>query len=159
MKLQVIPGPLPYLSFCDITLPRTTFQCSVHSDGDYGLLRKVVFQTEDRQNSVDSSRDSLLRPLIETSHPTMFTSPIFTVSSLSSVPRVLPQPFRALTLRRSIQAKLSIAAMASSADVKLDRNTPEDQWKQVLSTEEASSCPCMSAFSDQFHRQHLCLCE
>ncbi|CAL5229264.1 g12555 [Coccomyxa viridis] len=26
--------------------------------------------------------------------------------------------------------------MASSADVKLDKNTSEDQWKQVLSTEE-----------------------
>ena len=45
--------------------------------------------------------------------------------------------------------------MASSADVKLDRNTPEDQWKQVLSTEEVHPHACVEAFSDQLHIQHL----
>ena len=112
--------------------------CSIHSDGDYGPLRKVVIQTEDRQNSVDPSRDALLLPFKASPQTTMFISSAFSVASLTSVPRVLPQPLRALTFRRSIQAKLSIAAMAS-ADVKLDRSTPDDQWKQVLSTEEVNT--------------------
>ena len=74
----------------------------------------------------------------------MFTSTIFSVGSLTSAPRVFPQPLRALAIRRSIQAKLGIAAMASSAGTNLDKTTPDDQWKQVLSTEEVGTiCVCL----------------
>ena len=63
-----------------------------------------------------------------------------TLAASNTVPRILTQPFKALTARRSLPSRFGIVAMASSAGTKLGKDTPDSTWKEVLSTDEVKNC-------------------
>ena len=96
---------------------------------------RTLFRIENRQNSVESSRGIFSASRKTFVHITMFTSSILSASSVTSAPRIFVQPLRVLTARRSPQAYLRIAAMASSAGTQVGKDTPDSKWKEILSTE------------------------
>jgi len=103
--------------------------------GITGSTLRTLFRIENRQDCVESSRGIFGVSRKTFVHIKMFTSSILSASSIKSAPRILAQPLRALTARRSPQAYLRIAAMASSAGTQLGKDTPDSKWKEVLSTE------------------------
>ena len=101
--------------------------------GITGSTLRTLFRIENRQDCVESSQG--IFGVSRKTFVKMFTSSILSASSIKSAPRILAQPLRALTARRSPQAYLRIAAMASSAGTQLGKDTPDSKWKEVLSTE------------------------
>ena len=77
----------------------------------------------------------------------------------ASVPRVcaLPAAFSGASGRSSAVHKfvtrrpLLIRSMAAQSDTKLDKNTPDSKWKELLSADEVYAVTCSQPFAGKMH--------
>lgn len=70
-----------------------------------------------------------------------------------------PPVIRAVTARRALQ----IRSMAGQSDVKLDKQTPDSKWKEILGADEVSGAPqrritgVMTRFRPLTRNPHSCI--